>query len=477
MPGHRLLDLQRSAGNRAVADAITEPVTGPRPGTGVARAAPGRPGPTVSRQVPAPAPTMLSTTPAVTFHPTFEVIPGALGEGVARTQDKVFRGDTLVFRADLSNMPSASASMGGTVVGDTPAQCTVDRDVATFRVVVGSMGVPAGLGEPAALVAAVPQVTLGPPLAAAGQAFSQPFRFRVVADLAWLSDRCDLAGLQLNSAFLGLKGIASQAYLNYKAAYENHKTAVDEHGKRQQLQNDVLLGILLAGIGGSIGGAVAERVKTPATAYLAAASATGSDGKLGGAAIATSLGDISKYIVRLGGVRAPASSGGGHQGSDTPSPTASPGTSKGAGMSPERWDAIKSMELGAAAKAGVDLCIELKSKMSSAWAEGRTDLADADPVQMVQQNVADMTAAVQLSDTHAYAVELWRTWIHTYGITAIPNMLGGKTRTDELRGTFAFTDSKLYDDIHAQVGDALDADIARLRSELAPDPLTEMPGS
>lgn len=456
-----MLDLQRTAGNRAVGRAID----------------PSRPGPTVSREGPTAPPTMLDTTAAVTFRPTFEVLPGALGPGAPRSQDKVFRGDTLVFRADVANIPSATAAVRGSVVGESPAQCTVEGGVATFRVVVGNMGVPAELGQPAELVEAIPQVVVGPPLADAGRTFTQSFRFRVVADLAWLSDRCDLAGLQLQSAFLGLKGVAEQAYLNYKAAYDAHKTALDEHSQRERLKDDILLGILLAGVGGAVGGALAERVKTPATAYLAQASATGSDGKLGGAAIATSLGDISKYVVRLAGVRAPASSGGGHQGSDTPSPGASAGTSRAAGTSPERWNALKSMELGAAAKTAVDLCIDLKSKMSSAWAEGRTDLADADPVQMVQKNVADMQATVQIAETREYAIELWRTWIHTYGITAIPNFAGGKTRTDELRGTFAFTDSKLFDDIHAQIGDALDADIARLRAELAPDPLTEMPGS
>jgi hypothetical protein len=456
-----LLGVQRSAGNRAATQAVRQPAVV------VHRAPPS--GPAAGPMATAP---MFGTAETVRFRPEFEIVPGGLGANASRTQQKVFRGDTLIFRADVTNVPSARCTMTGKVVGESPATCSIAGGVATWRVVVGNMGVPGPVGQPASLIDATPTLALAPPMLEAGKEFARTYQFRVVADLSWLSGQCSTAGARLSSAFMGLASVAKQAYLNYEEAYQLHKTAVDNHGKRKQLEQDILLGILLAGVGGSIGGAVAERVKSPATEYLKAASAVGSDGKLGGAAIATSLGDISKYIVRLGGVHAPGSTG--QHGPDTPSPTASAGTSKAAGTSPERWLALKEKELLDAAKTGVDSCNDLKKKMDEAWAEGRTDLMDVDPVQLVQKNVEDMTAAITISTPKDYAIGLWRTWIHAYGITAVPNFAGGRTRTDELAGHTAFTDSKLYDDIHKQIGDALDGEISQLRQELAPD-LTELP--
>jgi hypothetical protein len=437
------------------------------------RAARSTPAPSVLGPVADPGSIFMADAPM--FRPTFEIVPGGLGAGAPRTQQKVFRGDTLIFKADLPSAVPANVWMEGQVVGDTPATSSIDGNLATWRVVVGKMGVPAGIGEPASLVDAKPMLQLAPPLIDAGRQFTRSYEFRVVADLSWLSGQATTAGAKLNSAFLTLWRVVDQAYLNYDEAYQLHKAAVENHGRRKQLQNDILLGILLAGVGGAVGGAVAERIKTPAIEYLKDLSAVGSDGKLGGAAIATSIGDISKYLVRLGTVQLPSSTG--QHGPDTPSPTSSPGTSKAAGTTPERWKALKEMELKQAAITAVDLGLELKKKMDEAWAQGRTDLMDIDPVQLVQTNVNDMTATIEVSSTKDYAIGLWRTWIRTYGITAIPNWAGGKTRTDELRGFFAFSDSKLYDDIHEQVGDALDDEVGRLRQETAPDPLTELPGS
>ena len=146
-------------------------------------------------------------------------------------------------------------------------------------------------------------------------------------------------------------------------------------------------------------------------------------------------------------------------------------------MAPERWKALKEKECNDAAKDGLDICNDLKVKIDEAWAQGKTELMDLDPVQVVAPTVEALKGGVEVKSPKAYAIELWRTWLRTHGITARENWAGGKTRTDATAGRTAFTDSKLYDDIHDQVGDALDDEVARLRRETAPDPLTEMPGS
>jgi hypothetical protein len=417
--------------------------------------------PTAPPQNPGPVtapPPQVGMAETATFEPTFEIIPGGLGAGKERTQQLVFRGDTLVFKAQTQNIGAgANLFMGGSIATDSTGPGTLDGDVATWRVVVGKMGVPGKPGEPAEQLEAKPYIELMPPLLNAGKRFEQSYKFRVVADLAWLSGQCSTAGANLNSAFLGVSSMINQAYLNYDEAYQLHKTAVDNNGKRKQLENDILLGILLAGVGGAIGGKLADVIK----------------GKEG-VAVATATGDIAKYMVRLGTAHAPSTTG--QQGTDTPgNPAASPGTAKAAGVTPERWKAVKEKECIDAAKAGVDICNALKGKMDEAWARGDTQLMDIDPVQLVAPTVESLKGGVDVQSPRQYAIELWRTWLRTYGITAKENWAGGKTRTDETAGHTAFTDSKLFDDIHAQVGDALDDEVARLRQETYPDPLTERP--
>jgi hypothetical protein len=408
----------------------------------------------LQRYPPDPSP---GSTMQASFEPTFQIEPGGLGAGRERTQQTVFRGDTLVFTARLQDIPSAvNQGVDGRVVGSTAPSCQVSGDTATWRVVVGNMGTPGRPGEPAEQVDATPWLELLPPLINAGRRFSHTYRFRVVADYAWLSGQCSTAGANLQSAFLGVSSLIDEAYLNYQAAYEKHRTAVDNHGRRKQLEHDVLVGILLAGIGGAAGGKVADLLKAGQ-----------------GVATATAVGDIVKYSIRLGGMRAPGRTG--TQGSDTPNPTGSPGTAQAAGITPERWKALKEREMIDAAKAGVDACNELKQRMDEAWAQGRTELMDLDPVQVVQPTVDDLSADMIVKTEQEYAVELWRTWIDHYGITRRSNWAGGVTYTDELQGHTAFTDSKLFDDIHAQIGNELDSYVGQLRSERAPDPLTERP--
>jgi hypothetical protein len=466
-----ILHLQRTVGNRAVQGAIGNRAVQVGINTDICRGESVAPL-AISRQVrtpqappqpqnlgpvrPAPEGGM---SESVTFEPTFEIVPGGLGAGKQRTQQLVFRGDTLIFRAHAQNISAANFAMEGRVSGDSAATGVISGDVVTWRVVVGKMGTPGKPGEPAELVDAKPTIELVPPVSNAGQKFQQTYQFRVVADMSWLSGQCLSAGLNLQLAFLHVASLLEQAFLNYDEAYQAHKEAVNDHGKRQQLQNDILLGILLAGIGGAVGGELADTLKS--NPYET------------GAAISTATGDIAKYIIRLSGVHGPSSTG--KHGTDTPGPSASAGTPAAAGVIPARWKALKEKELKDAGEAGLNKCKELKDKMDEAWAQGRTEMMDLDPVQIVEPTVQALQSKVEVKTPTQYAIELWRTWLRTYGITAKENWAGGKTRTDATAGRFAFTDSKLFDDIHKQVGTALDDEVARLRYETAPDPLTELP--
>jgi hypothetical protein len=81
----------------------------------------------------------------------------------------------------------------------------------------------------------------------------------------------------------------------------------------------------------------------------------------------------------------------------------------------------------------VDACNDLKAKMDEAWARGQTDLMDFDPVQIVEPTVQELAAGITVNSSQDYAIDLWRTWLQTYGITAKENWTGFKTRTDETR--------------------------------------------
>ena len=406
----------------------------------------------INRQVPNPGAAGPAPGPAVpgpvgagpgaaVFRPQFDITPGNLAPGVARTQQLVFRGDTLTFRADGCDSGNQELSMEGRVVGEAGAPTTrFEGNVGVFVVVVGNMGVPARPGEAPALVDAVTKVRTPAPATNSGTV-QQVYRFKVVADMQWLSDRATTAGLQGVAAYQG--GLASirTEYLKFKAAYDAHKQALTNRSKREQLTQDIVMGILFAAVGGAAGGATQQLIR-------------GSSSALATIAGATAGGDVVKYTLRLAsGHGAPGGAGaGGNAPPMEPNPAAGGGRGA-AGVEPEVWMAGRDVVFGEAGRNLTNRVIELKLALSEAWAAGRTERMDQDPIDIVAPHIADLRNLVPSPKTQIqYANDLWATWIRNHGYHIVGRANRAEARAGSAANVYNNTDGKLRDDIIAQCG-------------------------
>lgn len=382
----------------------------------------------------------------VTFQPQFDISPGRVAPGVVRTQQMVFVGDTLTFRASCPGVDHATSQLGvgGRVVGEGATPTTSwQGDTAVFQVVVGRMGIPGKPGEAPALVDAQPKIygvlaapNQGPTLE------TQTYSFKVVADFDYLSRQASAAlGLGVAAYQGGIPPIKME-YVKFKAAYDMHKAALANAAKRQQLRDEIILNIMFAAFGGLAGGAAQQLIRGAASDVATIASAT-------------AAGDVAKYIVRLGasGIGAPGGVGAGSQTSGKPSsaPPASGGGASGAGMNPEVWLAGCEARFSMAASALTTSIAQLQQAMNLAWAAGRTELLDTDPVDLVAPKIAELGTVVPEPQTQQqYATALWREWIANYGYTLTSHIQGKSEHT--YYETENNTDKSLRSDIKAQTG-------------------------
>jgi hypothetical protein len=178
LTGQGLLNLQRTAGNRAVTAAVVR----------VSRQRTAKPDPKAVK-----APTTAAAGPVV-IKESFAITPGGLAPGAKRTPDRVYRGDLLTFEAvGPKGTDIHDGWVSGTVVGsEESTDSPVSLERLKINVRVGSMGKVQGKGKAPELVTAVAQAFFNQ--GGVEKSVSRPFAFKVVADLDWLADRATIAG-------------------------------------------------------------------------------------------------------------------------------------------------------------------------------------------------------------------------------------------------------------------------------------------
>jgi hypothetical protein len=412
----------------------------------------------ISRQLPnAPQPGGAAAQPAsrtFTFNPAFAITPGGLAPGGTRNQTQVFRGDTLKFRAECENFTSQTPSQvqptfDGRVVGIAGApQVAWNGNAIEWTVVVGNMGTPARPGDPPQPVDAHAKVHIAAPAPDTGD-FEHTWSFKVVADLQWLSDRCDIAAQRGSAAYHQFEQSLHAAYGPYKAAYLAHKQALQNHERREQMIADIILNVFLAGVAGAAGGAVSQWLK-------------GTSRELSVAAGSTAVGDITKYVVRLGISTAAAGSGPAH-GAGSPSPADDPtsgggSASGGVGFDPDLWLASRDAAINGEAASLATATANLKTALSEAWAAGRTERMDQDPLDILQPYVDAMSAPLPVRAQQQYAHDLWQHWLVQFAYRVNHISRAGDANVDRRGGGAG--DGKLIEEIKHQTGDPAMVDAA-----------------
>ena len=372
-----ILGLQRTHGNAYVQRALARP--------------------TVGRQ-----PTATQATPKAKVATGMTITPGGLATGKKRAQDVVFYGDKLTFKATVSEggKPNTQASVGGTAAaqGAKPEVNGVDDTTVEMTIVVGQMGKPAKPGAPPEQLTASPHVTL---MTQSGVDISNEhtFSLKVIGDLQWLADRATIAGEQGEAAYLGVIAPLKAAFGPYKTAFNDHKHVLEARDKRAKLVADIVLNVFFTAVAGGAGGALQAVIR-------------GQSREVSMAALSTAVGDVGKYIVRLG-----------NQGEERPKTPLADQTKGGGsagggvGFDPDIWMAERESDIAKSGKALKDKCVALKLALSEAWAQGKTDLMDQDPVDIIAPYVADLknAGAPPVKDKPEFARGLWRNWLEQFG--------------------------------------------------------------
>ena len=241
--------------------------------------------------------------------------------------------------------------------------------------------------------------------------------------LAMFLERCGASTDRHRAIVATFDAYLHQAFMNYKAAYDAAETAFKEYADRQKLTNDILLGILFAGLGGAAGGAVGGLVKFSATQKLAGKKIASALQEAGVGALTDAAKDIVKYTVRLkaklGGGKAAAPS------PDDATPDAgkqSTGKTSVAGsVDPLNWYAsvqkAKSQE-----EAKIATVIEnWKTDTIDAINRGSNETVDFDPINAVTEiTKLDGDTVDVLSEPPSpaeYEKNMWEAWIENYAYT------------------------------------------------------------
>ncbi len=389
------------------------------------------------------------------FEPEFKITAGTLARGEPRNQRKVFLGDTLTFRARCENFTpdtpkQVHAGVAGRVadVGATPS-IRWDGPVLEWTLQVGQMGLAGEVNKPAADVDVHPFVHVLVPVQGDAGKFQHSWRFKVIADLSWMTAQASAASGMGHAAYIELERRLAVAYKPYRAAYLAHHRAIAKRDADLQLKNSVLLSILLAGLGGGLGGAVQQAIRGRGPMR----------DDLDTVALATGVGDVIKYVGRLG-----AGVGGRAQGSpsgdDSAEPAAGRGSEKdGAGADPEDWMSSRRAHVLGLAKEMIDACTALTLAMAKAWKSGQTELLDRDPVEIIKPRVEALNRiAVQPRTQEEYASALWQTWIETYSYR-VSDLRSPRTRHKHatVSKNFRVSSHEVLQDMRVQCGPFADA--------------------
>lgn len=239
--------------------------------------------------------------------------------------------------------------------------------------------------------------------------------------LAYFKDRVAAAGPRYLALISAYDSFFLDSFRNYKAAYESVDAVLQEVAERDKLTNDILMGVLFAGIGGAAGGALAGGLKN-----LIADKTSAIVGKTLQNAVAGALSDapkdIAKYTARLGKL-ATGSGKAPHPDDATPM-LDGPGAGAGGGVSldPLDWYAVVSSARATESAGMLEKISGWQTKVTQLIAQGATETIDWDPVNAVTDvtKIAGRTldALGPPIAKSTYQKSMWEAWLLAYGYRA-----------------------------------------------------------
>ena len=126
------------------------------------------------------------------------------------------------------------------------------------------------------------------------------------------------------------------------------------------------------------------------------------------------------------------------------------------------WLATRQSAVDAAAAAAMGKCVELKRNLSEAWAAGKVELMDQDPVDIVAPYVEDLkrAGALPVKDKQAYARALWKNWLEQFAWRTNSRLDTLSAPGSDIDLKSNIDDDELLKDIRNQCGSGADALIA-----------------
>jgi hypothetical protein len=274
------------------------------------------------------------------------------------------------------------------------------------------------------------------------------FDLTAVADPEFFKGRCSTAETRLNELHAAGREWFMKTSENYQDGFKRHQAALDAQKALDKLVEDLMWGILFAGVGGAAGGFIGSTMKN--AAVLKDALGAGSRSL---ETLTDTTKDLAKYLVRLpansalrsraakfaGSESAGGGGGGGqHEGADPSSAGVAAGEGKPAGVDPLKWmTRIDGKIAGERRDSGAVLGVFQEwADEALAYPQGDNPF-DFDPVEEVERssklNGKPLTELGPIPSSDEYEQAFWITWIQTYAykVVTTASKAGSHSSVDE----------------------------------------------
>lgn len=251
---------------------------------------------------------------------------------------------------------------------------------------------------------------------------TKEFPLKSETTLPFFLARCNAATDRHRALVAAFDHYIHEGFINYMRGYQAAADAFKEYAERQKLTQDILLGILFAGVGGAAGGFVGGLVKFSTEQKLFADIAKRAIGQAAIGAVTDASKDLVKYTVRLGRNLSQGSSSHAPRPDDA-TPDQPSGTSKDVpgSIDPLNWYAtIQKNKAAEEAKVATTIA-NWKSQTIDAIARGSISTVDYDPINAVTESTKlgdkDVLALGSPPSADEYEKNMWEAWIEKYAFT------------------------------------------------------------
>jgi hypothetical protein len=367
---------------------------------------------------PAPAPAPVdpnaqATTPAFDVEWTWMIKYGSLDRKLDRNENLIWVGDNLAIFARVSvpnakdlglKLQYAGVGIGGSAGDAAVTKPTwIDDHTAMWEISGTTPG----------------KRFMGFTVANSewGNERQNNFDLTVAGDHTVFKRRCGTAETLVNTKYAAGREWFMNTFLAYKAGYERQSAALERQAGANRLLGELLLGVLFAGVGGAVGGAVANMSRVAKAAEVLKKSNAVAAG-----AFTDTAKDMAKYVARiptqLGG-------GGGSQGTAGAGPSTDPaaaGVAQGEGaaaaVDPLNWMATLDAKISGE-RATIGALLLGANLKADAIAVTQPDYAfDFDPVEVVETSATidgkSIDALGEVPTSLEYERACWEVWLANY---------------------------------------------------------------